>query len=57
MSIPDAVGHDRRGNPVFEKTPDGDKRVSEDGTPIIDDDLPQVADEFIQWAREKGVTQ
>lgn len=57
MSIPEAVGHDRRGNPVFEKTPDGDIQVSEDGQPVLDDDLPRVAEEFKQWAREKGVTQ
>lgn len=57
MAMPDSVGHDRRGNPVFEKTPSGDVKVDEEGQPIVDDDLPAVSEKFKQWAEEKGIIQ
>ncbi len=57
MAMPEMVGHDRRGNPVFIKTPSGDIKVDQDGQPIIDDDLPAVSEKFKQWAEEKGVVQ
>jgi type I restriction enzyme M protein len=57
MAMPNSVGHDRRGKPVFEKTPSGDVRINEDGQPIIDDDLPMVSEKFEKWAKERGVSQ
>lgn len=55
MAIPEKVGHDRRGNPLFKKTPDGKIEVTTDGKPIIDDDLPLVFETFSKWIREKGI--
>ena len=55
MSTPDAVGHDKRGNPVYQKTPEGDVKVDDNGDPLVDDDLPLVAKEFRHWIQEKGM--
>lgn len=55
MAIPTKVGHDRRGNPLFRTTPNGDKELSGDGQPFIDDHLSLVADTFKKWVREKGI--
>lgn len=35
MAIPSAVGHDRRGNPVYLRTPEGDIIEYEEETPIV----------------------
>lgn len=55
MALPENVGHDKRGNPVYKKTPDGDIKVDDNGDPVVDDDLPLVAKEFKQWTQEKGM--
>jgi type I restriction enzyme M protein len=55
MSIPEKVGHDRRGNPVFVTTPDGEIEVDTNAKPVIDDHLPLVAQMFKEWARKKGM--
>jgi type I restriction enzyme M protein len=52
MAIPKTVGHDKRGNPVFFKTPEGLAVLDEDSEPIRDDELPQVASSFAMWLRE-----
>jgi type I restriction enzyme M protein len=54
MSIPEKVGHDRRGNPIFKTTLDGKIEIDSTGKPIIDDHLPIVSDIFKKWIREKG---
>jgi len=55
MSIPEKVGHDRRGNPVLSTTPDGEVEVDANAKPVIDDHLPLVAQMFKEWARKKGM--
>ncbi len=55
MAIPEKVGHDRRGNPLYKMTPDGKKVVDENDKEIIDDDLPTVAEPFKKWAKERGL--
>jgi len=55
MSIPEKVGHDRRGSPVFVTTPDGEVEVDTNAKPVIDDHLPVVAQMFKEWARKKGM--
>ena len=55
MAIPEKVGHDRRGNPIFVTAPDGTIELDSNGLPLIDDDLPGVADAFREWAKRKGM--
>ena len=55
MAIPEKVGHDRRGNPIYKTTPDGEIELDENGTPIIEDYLPTVAKVFKEWLRRKGM--
>ena len=49
MSIPNTVGSDKRGNPVYLRTPDGLNIMDERGNPIVDDQLPFVARAFEEW--------
>lgn len=55
MAIPEKVGHDRRGNPIYKTTPDGEIELDENGNPIIEDYLPAVAKTFKEWLRRKGM--
>jgi len=55
MSIPEKVGHDRRGNPIYITTPEGEIELDERGNPIIEDHLPLVAQAFKKWIRRRGI--
>ncbi len=55
MAIPEKVGHDRRGNPIYKTTPDGEIELDEDENPIVEDYLPSVARAFKEWLRRKGM--
>jgi len=55
MAIPEKCGHDRRGNPIFKTTPEGEVQLDVKGRQIIDDQLPDVSNLFRQWVREKGL--
>jgi type I restriction enzyme M protein len=55
MAIPEKVGHDRRGNPVFRTTPKGEVELGTNGEPVVDDHLPLVAHMFKEWVRRKGM--
>jgi len=53
MAIPEKVGHDRRGNPIYKLTSKGEVEIDEKGQPVIDDDLPHVAELFKKWIGQK----
>lgn len=55
MAIPEKVGHDRRGNPVFKTTPEGEIELDENEQPLIVDNLPLVAEMFKEWIKRKGM--
>jgi len=55
MAIPEKVGHDRRGNPVFKTTPEGEIELDENEQPLIVDNLPLVAEMFKEWIKRKGI--
>lgn len=46
MAVSEAVGHDRRGNPLYKKDASGMNLLDEDGKEVIWNDLPQIYD---QW--------
>lgn len=54
MSIPRTAGQDKRGNPVYYRTPEGFEILNEHQEPCIDDEIPLVASAFINWRREMG---
>ncbi|HEC88937.1 MAG TPA: hypothetical protein ENI52_06455 [Thermoplasmata archaeon] len=56
MVIPEKVGHDRRGNPIYRTTPDGEIELGRNVKPIIDDHLPLVTEAFKEWLKRKGIT-
>jgi type I restriction enzyme M protein len=55
MAIPETMGHDKRGTPVFKLTPEKEIELDSDGRPVIDDQLPFVSQMFKKWARAKGM--
>jgi type I restriction enzyme M protein len=54
MGIPKTAGKDKRGNPVFYKTPDGFEVLDDNMRPIVDDEIPAIADYFTDWVNEAG---
>lgn len=48
MAVSEAVGHDRRGNPLYKKDASGMNLLDEDGKEVIWNDLPQI---YEQWKR------
>ena len=55
MAIPEKVGHDRRGNPIYKTTPNGEIELDENGNQTVEDYLPSVAKAFKEWLRRKGI--
>ena len=54
MALPQTVGRDKRGNPVYYRTPEGFEIVDDNNDPRVDDELPLVATAFDTWRREVG---
>ena len=52
MAVSEAVGHDRRGNPIYRKDANGFDEVDENGNKIIWNDLPII---FEQWKKYKSM--
>ncbi|MCX4307586.1 MAG: N-6 DNA methylase [Acetatifactor sp.] len=46
MAVSEAVGHDRRGNPLYKKDASGMNLLDEEGKAVIWNDLPQI---YEQW--------
>jgi type I restriction enzyme M protein len=55
MAIPEKIGHDRRGNPIYKLTSEGKIELNEKGQPIIEDHLPIVAELFKEWIKKRGI--
>lgn len=55
MAIPQKIGYDRRGNPIYKTNPDGEIELNKIGMPIIDDQIPHVSEIFNKWIKEKGI--
>ena len=55
MAIPEKVGHDRRGIPIYKTTPEGEIELDDGGEKIIDDHIPIVTEMFKKWIKEKGM--
>ena len=54
MALPEFVGHNRRGEPLYKQTPDGQNMLDDNGRFIINDSLPLVVESFNQWIKDMG---
>jgi type I restriction enzyme M protein len=63
MAMVERIGHDKRGNPTFERDKDGNEiletRIDADGkerkAKVIDDETVDVAELFNHWKRKEGI--
>jgi len=51
MAIAEKVGHDKNGKPIFKMHKSGEYILDEQGNKIIDDDLPLIAEKYINYKR------
>jgi type I restriction enzyme M protein len=49
MAIPKTAGRDKRGNPIYFKTPEGLEVLDEDLEPMLDDEISAVGSVFGRW--------
>jgi hypothetical protein len=54
MAIPKTAGIDKRGNPVYLRTPEGFELQDESLNPMVDDEISLVAGSFSRWVKERG---
>ena len=54
MAVPKTAGKDKRGKPVYYRTPEGFEILDDNMVPLIDDELPAVAQHFEDWVTEVG---
>lgn len=54
MAVSEAVGHDRRGNPLYKKDDAGQSVRDENGNPVIWNDLPEILEEWNNY-KNSGV--
>jgi type I restriction enzyme M protein len=54
MAIPKTAGIDKRGNPIYQRTPEGFDIEDESCQPILDDEISLVASTFSRWVKERG---
>jgi type I restriction enzyme M protein len=54
MAIPKTAGIDKRGNPVYQRTPEGFDLEDENCQPILDDEISLVAPKFSRWVKDMG---
>ena len=73
MAIAEKIGHDKRGNTIFRRSPEGDELLEPAPSGaldpitrlpratatahlqrIVDDELPEVADAYMEWLRGRG---
>lgn len=55
MAIPEFIGHDKRGIPIYKTNPEGKIMIDSDNEPIIEDHLPIVTNAFKEWIKTKGM--
>lgn len=51
MAVSEAVGHDRRGNPLYKKDANGMNLKDEQNNPVIWNDLPKIYSRWKEYAR------
>lgn len=51
MAVSEAVGHDRRGLPLYKKDASGNDLLDDNGNQIIWNDLPQILDQYKKYLR------
>ena len=54
MSMPRTAGRDKRGNPIYYRTPEGLEILNDRNEPTVDDEIPLVVPAFNVWRKEMG---
>ena len=54
MAVPKTAGQNKRGNPIYYKTPQGLNVLDDNLEPILDDEVRLVKDYFAAWIEEAG---
>lgn len=57
MAVSEAVGHDRRGNPLYKKDASGMNLLDENKNPVIWNDLPDIFDQWTYYSLTHSVKQ
>ncbi len=55
MSVSNAVGHDRRGNPLYLKDDSGKPKVDDSGKKLINNDLPKILSDWEKYKRGEDI--
>ena len=55
MAVSEAVGHDRRGNPIYRKNEDGQYLENENGQYIIWNDLPYIYEQYDNFIKGDNI--
>lgn len=55
MAVSEAVGHDRRGLPLYKKDSNGKILLNEDGNEVIWNDLPYILDKYREFELTKEI--
>lgn len=57
MAVSEAVGHDRRGNPLYKKDASGMNLLDEDKNPVVWNDLPEILEQWNHYTLKQAVKQ
>lgn len=57
MAVSEAVGHDRRGNPLYKKDASGMNLLDDDKNPVIWNDLPDILEQWNHYILTRTVNQ
>ena len=55
MGVSEAVGHDRRGKPLFKKDPNGNDLFNENGNRVIWNDLPEILEQYKNYEKSGNI--
>ena len=57
MAVSEAIGHDRRGNPIYQKDDSGNYVLDANGKPVIRNDLDKVLEQWVKFTSGETVDQ
>jgi len=55
MAIAKKIGHDKNGKLIYKMTNDGKPILDQNGDLLVDDDLPEITENFLVWLRSNNI--